>query len=371
MAATRVALAMSGGVDSSTAAAILKMAGYELIGFSMQLWDQSRSSIETDECKSVRCCSLDDLHDARAVAARLRIPYYVVNFQKEFENTVVRAFIESYRSGLTPSPCVLCNSHMKFDHLMRMAEDIQAPCVATGHYARVSYNEKSGRYHLLQARDKNKDQSYFLFELNQSQLAKAMFPLGGLEKSQVRQVARRRRLPVADKPESQEICFIPDGDYAAFVESYCRKVLGLSSESFAPGQVVDIEGRVLGIHPGIHHYTIGQRRGLGIAHAKRLYVLEIRQEEHRVVVGERSQLRKRRCRVVRPNWISIPKLIQPLRVWAKIRSRHAPAPATITPMEDGGVEVLFDSPQPAISPGQACVFYQKENVVGGGWIHKD
>jgi tRNA-specific 2-thiouridylase len=369
MEMNRVAIAMSGGVDSSTAAAILKEAGFDVVGFSMQLWDQKRGMPEADPLKAGRCCSMDDLYDARGVAARLGIPYYVVNFQKEFERTVVRTFVESYRIGLTPSPCVLCNSRMKFDHLVRMAEEVQAPRIATGHYARVSLDEDSGRYLLWQARDKHKDQSYFLFELSQAQLAKAMFPLGDLAKDEVRQMARRYSLPVADKAESQEICFVPDGDYAAFVERHYDAIVGEQGlMPFLAGRIVDSEGRDLGVHSGIHRYTIGQRRGLGIAHRSPLYVLEIRPGDNTVVVGERSQLGRRRCRVIQPNWISIPNLAEPLRVRARIRSRHAAAPSTITPMEDGSVQVLFDSPQPAISPGQACVFYQDEKVVGGGWI---
>jgi tRNA-uridine 2-sulfurtransferase len=367
----RVAIAMSGGVDSSVAAAILKEQGYDLVGFSMQLWNQKRSGPEGDAFKAGRCCSLDDLYDAREVAARLHIPYYVVDFQKEFESTVIKTFIENYRMGLTPSPCVLCNSHLKFDRLVRMAQEIRATRIATGHYARVSRDPESGRYLLWQARDKNKDQAYFLFELDQAQLAIAIFPLGELEKGQVRQIARRYGLPVAEKAESQEICFIPDGDYAAFVERHHDEVAGASdSKSFSEGKIMDREGRSLGTHPGIHNYTIGQRRGLGIAHSSPLYVLELRPEDNTVIVGDRSQLGRCRCRVIRPNWVSISGLSAPLRVWAKIRSRHTAAPATISPAEENAVDVVFDSPQPAITPGQACVFYQEEMVVGGGWIDR-
>jgi tRNA-specific 2-thiouridylase len=258
---------------------------------------------------------------------------------------------------------------MKFNHLVQMAGDVQASHIATGHYARISHDEHSGRNLLLRAGDLDKDQSYFLFELDQSQLAIAMFPLGDMKKGQVREIARRVGLPVANKPDSQEICFIPDGDYAAFIERYSLEIAGSASPQPAPeGNIIDTKGRILGTHPGIHHYTIGQRRGLGIAHSAPLYVLELRPESNTVVVGERHQLGQERCRVARSNWISIPSLTEPMRVRAKIRSRHVSAPATITPLEDQSVEVLFDAPQAAISPGQACVFYQEDVVVGGGWI---
>jgi tRNA-uridine 2-sulfurtransferase len=367
----RVAIAMSGGVDSSVAAAILKEAGFDLVGFSMQLWDHKRNSAEGDAFGSGRCCSLEDLYDAREIAARLKIPYYVVDLQKEFEQIVVKTFIENYRMGLTPSPCVLCNSHMKFDLLARMAGEIEAPRLATGHYARVSHDPESGRNLLWRARDKNKDQSYFLYDLNQTQLSKALFPLGELDKAQVRQIARRYGLSVAEKPESQEICFIPDGNYAAFLERHYESVTGSSfARPFPGGEIRDRQGRNLGTHSGIHNYTIGQRRGLGIAHPSPLYVLELRPEDNAVIVGERSELSRRVCRVIRPNWISIPKCSAPLRVEAKIRSRHEAAPAIIEPLEGDAVRVVFDSPQPAITPGQACVFYQGEKVVGGGWIDR-
>jgi tRNA-specific 2-thiouridylase len=368
----RIAVAMSGGVDSSTAATILKEAGFDLVGFSMQLWDRRRSGSQRDEFKANRCCSLDDLYDAREVAARLKIPYYVVDFQKQFERTVVQTFIENYRDGLTPSPCVLCNSLMKFHHLLRLAEKVKAARVATGHYARISRDQGNGRYLLLKARDESKDQSYFLFELNQAQLAKAVFPLGDLEKEKVREIARRNHLAIAEKDESQEICFVPDGDYVTFLERHSEEIVeSLNPKPFSPGKIVDVEGKKLGSHPGIHCYTIGQRRGLGIAHASPLYVLELRPEDNTVVVGERARLRKHLCRVTKLNWISIPSLMEPLKVQAKIRSRHEAAPAKIFPKKDGSVEVIFEEPQTAITPGQACVFYQGDVVVGGGWISRE
>lgn len=373
MAERRIAVAMSGGVDSSTAAVILKEAGWDVIGFSMRLWDKASSASEREAGISDTEPLPDEFHDARAVAAMLDIPYHVLDLRKEFAQTIVRPFIEAYSRGYTPSPCIICNARMKFDRLASMAEDAGAAHIATGHYARISYDESSGRHRLLRARDKNKDQAYFLFELDQNQLANTMFPLGDLTKDRVRILARRYGLPVAGKSESQEICFIPDGDYAGFIERHYRKIMGtcLRREQFAPGPIVDTAGRILGVHRGIHRYTIGQRRGLGVAHSSPLYVLELDSVRNRIVVGERSQLGRRRCRVVQPNWISVSDLSEPLRVSGKIRSRHPEAPAVITPREDGSVDVLFDEPQPAVCPGQACVFYQEDIVIGGGWIARD
>jgi tRNA-uridine 2-sulfurtransferase len=361
----RIAVAMSGGVDSSVTAALLKEQGYDVVGFSMQLYDQTRGDSADILRQFGRCCALDDLYDARQVASRLGIPHYVVNYEREFEQVVVRSFVEDYRNGITPSPCVLCNSRMKFDHLTRLAAEIGASHVATGHYARITHDPDLGRYRLHKGLNPDKDQSYFLFELRQEQLARAMFPLGDLDKSEVRGLARRYGLMVAEKPDSQEICFVPDGDYARFVERY------LSAERVeepSAGEIVNLEGKILGTHQGIHRYTIGQRRGLGIAHSVPLYVIDLKPSEKRVVVGERSALAETSFHAVRANWIAFPEPDRPLAANVKIRSRHAGAEATVTPLSDDAVQVEFAEPQMAITPGQAAVFYRDDEVIGGAWI---
>jgi tRNA-specific 2-thiouridylase len=351
----RIVVAMSGGVDSSVAAALLAEQGHDVIGLSMQLYDQ-RSGDQTWGS----CCTLDDLHDARRVAVAIGFPHYIVNFEQQFRETVISNFVREYASGRTPIPCAHCNSDLKFSTLLDRARGLGAEHVATGHYARVEQND-GGRWRLKRSADPDKDQSYFLFSLTQDQLARAVFPVGSLAKPQVREEARRLGLVVADKPDSQEICFIPDGDYASFV---ARK----APEVERGGAIVAEDGRTLGTHGGVHRFTIGQRKGIGISSTIPLYVVKIDADSGTVMVGPRQSLEQNRLTASEVNWIAIDAPASPVRVSAQIRHRHTPAAGSVRALPDGRAEMIFDEPQPAITPGQAVVFYDADAVVGGGWI---
>ena len=361
---------MSGGVDSSAAAAILKEQGHELVGFTMQLWDQRRG-INVDENGDPlpsRCCSLDDVYDARRVAEELGFPFYVLNLERDFERDVVQPFVTSYLNGETPIPCVACNSRLKFASLDRLALSLGCEKVATGHYARVAFDAAKNRHRLLRGLNEQKDQSYFLWELTQAQLSRALFPLGEMSKPEAREAARQHGLKgVAEKKESQEICFVPDGNYAGFIDRYLEAE-NETSRLPGTGEIVDIEGRVVGQHEGIHRYTVGQRRGIGIAQQRPLYVVSINAETNRVVVGSDEELLSNEFTAAGVNWISFDNPSDPVRADVRVRYRHTAAPATITPLPDARARVLFDEPQRAITPGQATVFYRGDEVVGGGWI---
>jgi tRNA-uridine 2-sulfurtransferase len=363
-----IAVAMSGGVDSSTVAAMLRADGHTIIGLTMQLWNQRRLAGHEGMPESVqgRCCSLDDVFDARRVAEHIGIPYYVVNHEERFEREVVRPFVAEYLSGRTPIPCSLCNNHLKFDQLLVVARQIGAERVATGHYARLAYDETSGRWLLGRPADKSKDQTYFLFGLTQDQLSRTLFPLGDMTKPQVRDLARQHGLALAEKPDSQEICFVPGGDYKRFIDAY----LADQGEALpdTAGELVTTSGEVIGEHHGIHNFTVGQRKGLGVATGSPLYVIQISGANKQVIVGGEENLYSRTLRARRVNLIAVDDLHEPMRVTVKIRHRHEPALALIEKSENDEIFVTFDEPQRAITPGQAAVFYDGDTVVGGGWI---
>lgn len=348
---SRVIVAMSGGVDSSVAAAMMVEAGHEVVGITMSLVKGAS-----------RCCSLDDTEDARRVAERLGIRFYVANYKDEFEEEVIRPFAASYLRGETPIPCVGCNSRFKFRYLLERAEALGADTIITGHFAQIRLNEESGLLELFRGQYEKKDQSYFLFELGQEQLRRISFPLGEMTKAEVREHARSLGLSTADKPESQEICFVPEGHYVQIVERY------YPDELPGAGDIVNASGEVLGQHQGLHYFTVGQRKGLGIASLERLYVTDIDVENNRVVVGEAHELDSKEARVCRVNWIAGKPPEGPVRAQVRVRHGHAGTAAEIQVTEDDEVRVCFDSPVRSVTPGQAAVFYDGDKVLGGGWI---
>lgn len=368
----KIAVAMSGGVDSSAAAAMLKAEGHDLVGFTMQLWNQRRgiSVDEHGEPLPSRCCSLDDVYDARRVAEELGFPFYVLNLERDFERDVVTPFITSYLEGETPIPCVACNSRLKFASLDRLAESLGCDKVATGHFARVEFDVEANRHRLFRGRNLQKDQSYFLWELTQAQLARSLFPLGEMSKPEVRDLAREHHLAVAEKSESQEICFVPDGDYAGFIDRYLEAE-GETKRLPGAGEIVNAtSGERIGEHQGIHRYTVGQRRGIGISNERPLYVVSIDAARNRVLVGDQDELLSDEFTATGVNWIAFDEPREPVRAEVRIRYRHAPAEASITPLPLGRARIKFDEPQRAITPGQATVFYRGDEVIGGGWIVK-
>ena len=346
---------MSGGVDSSLAAKLMLDQGYDCIGCTMKLYQNEDAGID----RSRTCCSLDDVEDARSVAYKLKIPYYVFNFTEDFRKKVICKFVESYRNGVTPNPCIDCNRYIKFDKLYTRAKILGCSWLVTGHYARIE--EHDGSFLLKKALDETKDQSYVLYTMTQEQLARTKFPLGSLHKTEVRRLAKQNGFINSDKPDSQDICFVPDGDYARLIQLHTQKAL-------LTGFFVDKQGNVLGHHKGIVHYTVGQRKGLGISSDRRLYVCAIDPQDETVVIGHESDLYGREVELSDFNWISGKVPDTGLRCKAKIRYRHKEQPAYAVPIGDDKVRIIFDTPQRAITPGQAAVLYDGDIVLGGGTI---
>jgi tRNA-specific 2-thiouridylase len=358
-----VAVAMSGGVDSSVAAALLKQQGYDVIGLTMQVWDYE--TVGGNILSESSCCSLDSMDDARSVCQTLAIPHYVIDVRDEFEKYVIENFESEYLSGRTPNPCVLCNSKIKWEVLLNKAIKLDCDYFATGHYARISYDESIGRYMLRRGFDRSKDQAYALWGLSQEQLKRTVFPLGSLSKSEVREIAKNLNLKTKNKPESQEICFVPDNDYARFLRDRNPELFS----KIGQGEILDRAGKVLGVHKGYPFYTIGQRKGLGIAAGKPMYVTVIDAASNKIVIGERDDLKQQELLANHVTWIAIEKLTAPMEIEAQIRYNDPGRKATIYPVENGSVKVVFDEFHQAVTPGQSVVFFKDDVVVGGGVIH--
>ena len=350
-------IAMSGGVDSAVSAYLTKLEGFHCIGATMRLYDNSDIGADIGST----CCSLDDVEDARQVATRLGMRHYVFNFTDDFHEKVIADFIRCYECGATPNPCIQCNRHLKFDHLLRRALELGCDYVVTGHYARIRRDEDTGRYLLYKAADLSKDQSYVLYSLTQHQLSHTIFPLGEMTKTRARQIAEEQGFVNARKKDSQDICFVPDGDYVAFMERYTGK-------HYVPGDFLDLEGKVVGRHKGAVSYTLGQRKGLGLAMGAPVYVCDKDMEKNTVTVGPNEALFSTTLLAGDWNWFPFPELTEPLHITAKARYNQPPQPATVYPEENGMARVVFDEPQRALTPGQAVVLYDGDMVVGGGTI---
>lgn len=354
----KVVVGMSGGVDSSVAAYLLKEQGYDVVGVTMQIWQEED---QTTQEENGGCCGLSAVDDARRVAWDLDIPYYVMNFRKEFQENVIDYFVDEYIQGRTPNPCIACNRYVKWESLLKRSLDIGADYIATGHYAQIE-QLPNGRYSLKKSVTAAKDQTYALYNLTQHQLSHTLMPVGQYSKDEIRAIADKIQLRVANKPDSQEICFIPDHDYAGFIEEYSGKEL-------EEGNFVDLDGNILGRHKGITHYTIGQRKGLNLSMKRPVFVVEIRPETNEVVIGDSEDVFSDTLRCSQVNWMAIDGLHgESMNVTAKIRYSHKGAPCTIREVEEGVVECVFEEPQRAITPGQAVVFYDGDYVVGGGVI---